>query len=280
MNDLRLSLIVIGVIIVAIIYLSEWLRRRHRARYRRLHDIDPDDLPDIPAHKQFSSSSEPVPEPTERVPAGPVHSKAHAAALSNEDKQALKDMGDIISEESAPVAMDHLDDFEIPTFNTALDATSKPVVSATEDDRDTAPEVNDFIVINVAARDPAGFQGRALRNILRDAGLEFGPMNIFHYYKIGASEPVFSLANMVEPGVFDVREMTRISIPGVVLFMACKGDSSDVADFDQMIDVAKTLAEKLDGRMKDQSHSSLSSQGINAIRESLRSRLMGLKTAL
>jgi cell division protein ZipA len=279
MNDLRLSLIVIGVIIVAVIYLTEWLRRRHRARYRRLHDIDPDDLPDIPARMHVTPSSEKSQKADERVTADPVHSKEQVAELSNEDRQALKDMGDIISEESAPVAADDLNNFEIPTFNTSLDA-DKPDAPTREIEKEKPAQVNDFIVINVSARDTAGFQGRALRNILRDAGLEFGPMNIFHYYKIGASEPVFSLANMVEPGAFDIREMTRINIPGVVLFMACKNDGSDVANFDQMVDVAKTLAEKLDGRLKDQSHSSLSSQGINAIRESLRSRLMGLKTAL
>jgi FtsZ-interacting cell division protein ZipA len=63
------------------------------------------------------------------------------------------------------------------------------------------------------------------------------------------------------------------------MFMACHGDKRDLEYFDLMVDVARVLAEKLDASLQDQSHSSLSNQGINAIRESLRARVMGLKTA-
>src|SRR5699024_6103140 len=69
----------------------------------------------------------------------------------------------------------------------------------------------------VTAREGQCFQGPDLVVAMEKAGLEYGDMAIFHRLLDGKPEQgaVFSVANMVKPGSFDMATMTELETPGL-----------------------------------------------------------------
>lgn len=99
---------------------------------------------------------------------------------------------------------------------------------------------------------------------LETAGLVFGEMNIFHYPgdKSRESFALFSVANLVEPGTFDLDNMHEFTSPGLSLFMNLPGRIPAITAFERFIKVAKKLAQLLDAELCDETRSLLTQQAI------------------
>ncbi|HRQ65065.1 MAG TPA: cell division protein ZipA [Xanthomonadaceae bacterium] len=82
--------------------------------------------------------------------------------------------------------------------------------------------------------------------------------------------PVFSVASMVEPGSFDLANLDRLQTPGLTLFMTLPGPMSALDMWDAMLPTAQRLAELLDAQVLDDKHNALGRQGIAHIRDDLR----------
>ncbi len=113
------------------------------------------------------------------------------------------------------------------------------------------------------------FRGPILLGAMAAAGLEFGDMDIFHRLEqVGGQEQIlFSVANLREPGIFDMSAMESFTSEGVVLFMQVPGAVDAVRAFDTMVEAARSLAENLDSRVCDATHSPLTKQAIGHMRE-------------
>lgn len=118
----------------------------------------------------------------------------------------------------------------------------------------------------VASNGP--FSGEQILRVAADVELEYGDMNIFHRYDSSGVRPrvVFSMASMVEPGVFPSDKMDDFSTPGLVLFGQLPGPKDGLAAFSDMLFTAERLAALLDGELQDETHSALSKQTIEHIR--------------
>ncbi len=70
-------------------------------------------------------------------------------------------------------------------------------------------------MISVISRDEGGFKGPALLQNILESGLRFGEMDIFHRHEsmAGHGEVLFSMANAVKPGVFDLDDIDHFSTP-------------------------------------------------------------------
>lgn len=128
-----------------------------------------------------------------------------------------------------------------------------------------APLPEEVLIINVMAPSGQQFRGDALLDALLDAGLRYGDMNIFHRYEDpkGGGSILFSLANMVKPGTFDLDGMDDFTTPGVSLFMTLPLESVDLENvevFDEMLEAARSIAFALGGEMKDENRSVLTRQ--------------------
>ena len=125
----------------------------------------------------------------------------------------------------------------------------------------------DIIVINVLAkREP--FQGRALAEVVRARGLVFGEMDIFH--QMQGEAPAFSLASAIEPGTFDLARLDSFETQGVTLFMMVKESRGPLSAFNDMLDLAKTIADQLHGEVCDRHRNPMTLQSIARCRESIR----------
>lgn len=121
------------------------------------------------------------------------------------------------------------------------------------------PEV---MAMHVMAPPATPFRGDDLLNELMANDLRYGSMKIFHRHqgRDGVGPVLFSLANSVKPGTFDLNAMDAFSTPGVSLFMALD-DVDDPSDaFEQMLEAAHNLAGGLGGELKDESRSALTRQ--------------------
>ena len=130
-------------------------------------------------------------------------------------------------------------------------------------------ETNDVLAsIDILANGPTGFSGRAIDQAARAFGLQFGMMNIYHKKNdlaLGCRH-LFSLANLYQPGEFDPAKVDRFRTQGLTLFMNVPCAYQPVRVFEQMVQIAKGLCEKLDGRLEDHEHHVLTDQGLLVIR--------------
>ena len=126
-----------------------------------------------------------------------------------------------------------------------------------------------ILQINLLARREA-FSGDAIMQAVRDVDLIHGPMDIFHRY-LGdkRSKIIFSMANLVEPGNFDINKIGELSTPGLTLFAQLPGPLDGISLLEEMLSVAQRLAALLDGEIQDDTHSDMSKQTIEHLREEI-----------
>jgi len=132
--------------------------------------------------------------------------------------------------------------------------------------------VERIVTLFVVARDGGRFHGPDLVVAAEKAGLEFGDMGIYHRLVDGKRElgPIFSVANMLKPGNFDLARLDTLRTPGVSFFMTLPAPLPALDAWDAMLPTAQRLAELLDGQVLDEERNALGRQRIAHIRDQLR----------
>lgn len=135
-----------------------------------------------------------------------------------------------------------------------------------------AQAIDRIVTLFVAARAGETFSGTNLIVAAEKAGLTFGDMGIFHRLMPGKPQagPVFSMANMIKPGNFDMRHIDELRTPGVSFFLTLPGPLAALDAWDAMLPTAQRLAELLDGSVLDEERNALGRQGVAHIRDELR----------
>ncbi len=130
----------------------------------------------------------------------------------------------------------------------------------------------ELIVINAMSPSGKPFKGSDLLQILMACDVRYGKMNIFHRYENadGSGEIQFSVANLVEPGNFDLDEIEDFSTPGVVFFMHLPGPADSMKAYEAMVETARCLVKNLDGELRDQTHSVATKQTLEHYKQRIR----------
>ncbi len=137
----------------------------------------------------------------------------------------------------------------------------------TQEERLASSTVSDVIVFNIIAKDKGSFSGPSLLKAAEMCQMTLGEMNIFHRYEGNSSEALFSMANLVEPGTFDLDTLHDFKSPGVCLFMQLPGPKRSIVALERMVEVARKLAIKLGAEMRDENHSVITPQTIEHYRQ-------------
>ena len=129
-----------------------------------------------------------------------------------------------------------------------------------------------IISLYVVAQDGYTLDGPELVVAAEKAGLVHGDLGIFHRLVDSKPElgPIFSMANMVRPGVFDLSQMDQFSTPGVVLFLTLPGPLSALDAWDTMLPAAQRFSDLLGAQLLDDQRTPLGRQRIAALRDELR----------
>jgi len=125
-------------------------------------------------------------------------------------------------------------------------------------------EPDEVLVMNIMAKSGQRFAGSDLLQALMGEGMKFGHMDIFHRHKDndGDAPIIYSLANMVVPGTFNLAEINGFETPGVSAFLSLPTAGDSLAAYDDMAKMARNLATKLDGELKDENRSVMTSQTV------------------
>ncbi len=99
------------------------------------------------------------------------------------------------------------------------------------------------------------------------SNLKFGDMSIFHRVNPMTKELQFSIANAVEPGTFDFGDVEAFKTAGVCLFLRLPGPQEAMQAFEDMLHVAKDLAQHLGGEIKDDRRSAMTAQTVEHCRQ-------------
>ena len=130
----------------------------------------------------------------------------------------------------------------------------------------------EVLLINVTAKQGNKIQGGELLGGLFNCGLHFGSMNIFHRFSHanGDGALMFSMANMVNPGVFDLGSINDFETPGVTFFLTLPGPKNSMTAFDLMLDTVRRLARILNAELRDEKQNPLSPEIIDEYRRRVR----------
>ncbi len=138
-----------------------------------------------------------------------------------------------------------------------------------EEDKSTAP-VEEIIIVTVMAKKGENFSGNSIVSAAKQAGLKHGERNIFHRDEqggIGKRGHLFSMANVLEPGSFDLQETHKIRTPGVCFFLNLPGPKKSVLAFELLVDAARKMAKSLGGELQDGRRNVLTSKGLEQLRQ-------------
>ncbi len=127
-----------------------------------------------------------------------------------------------------------------------------------------------IIQINIVPQE-GRFSGDDILCAVSDVHMEYGEWGIYHSYDPASEshKPVFSLASMVEPGAFPAEGMESYSTPGLALFARLPGPKDGLTTFSELLFTAERLATLLEGTLQDETHSDLSKQTIEHMREEI-----------
>ncbi|MEM7054007.1 MAG: cell division protein ZipA [Pseudomonadota bacterium] len=264
MDNLRLILILIGLVVLALIWFFHQPRgkRPPAATRRERQRIEPD--------LNAGGNSQGVVEVAEDDQ--PDSNEPHQTALPNLNDDDTEVDGDQAS--TAPIGAERREPVwsePEPSANAESPAAAKKAQASSPRPK-SIPTGEDpkVVTLYVRAREGRRISGVSLLDAAIKAGLRFGDMNIFHRSQRGSDQPVFSMANLTAPGSFDPSAWNLFETPGVTLFMALPGPISALEAWDAMLATSQRLAELIDADLLDDAQCLITRQRIAQIREDMR----------
>ncbi|MGB0559056.1 MAG: cell division protein ZipA [Pseudohongiellaceae bacterium] len=136
----------------------------------------------------------------------------------------------------------------------------------------TNPEPLEVLVMSVMSPLGSVFEGRYLVQTIEKAGFRYGEMGIFHLYD-GIEEDtnlICSAANALNPGTFDLDQLSEFTTIGVSFFLALPTSLNNLQALEKMLNAAQQISNDLGGELKDDQRNVLTSQTIEHYRQRIR----------
>ncbi|QSX77385.1 cell division protein ZipA [Agrilutibacter solisilvae] len=129
-----------------------------------------------------------------------------------------------------------------------------------------------IITLYLAARAGSKLHGPDIVVAAEKAGLVYGHMGVFHRLIDNHHErgPVFSVANIMKPGSFEMATIQSMETPAIAFFLTLPSPVPALDAWETMLPTAQRMAELLDGVVLDESRNALGRQRIAHIRDELR----------
>ncbi|WP_159821137.1 cell division protein ZipA [Colwellia sp. 20A7] len=179
-------------------------------------------------------------------------------SLSEEEikrNQIEINFGEGLSAEDESMKNFTIDDIENNSQNNSTNSTQEKEVEV----KNLETQV---IILSVVMPDNHQMSGAALLPSLLTLGMKYGEMNIFHRHQdsAGNGAVTFSLANMLNPGSFELDTMETFVTQGVSLFMTLPNAGDPFAAFEQMLLAAKQLAAQFNAQLLDDKRNVMTKQ--------------------
>ncbi len=177
-----------------------------------------------------------------------------------------RDQGELFRESATAKEAPREENRLMAALQKAVPARSQPAQEP------AAPVPQEVIIINVMARAGMVLHGGDLLTVLQGQGLRLGDMSIFHRHadSTGSGPVMFSMANMVKPGTFDLGSMEAFSTPGVSFFLQMPNKLGNMACFEKMLGAASAVRDAFDAELKDEHRSVFTRQTVEHCRQRVR----------
>lgn len=256
MTTLRLIVLILGIVIIAGVWW--WSRRQQRTRAA----IPTRRVERLPAEPSLDRPLSRVEEGDEDIDfAGTLADLSGLMRESREERHAGTEARDSSRRRGMRRAHPQQIDMGFPESPLPQEVDGKAVL----------PER----VVALYVQAPAGsvFTGPAIARALSAVDMRFGAMSIYHHHGVGklkSPEPLFSAANMFEPGTFEPARLDSFTTGGLALFMQLPARREASLIFELMLNTAQRLAEQLRGEALDDTREPLTSQSIEQLRALVR----------
>ncbi len=273
--QLRIALIIAGCALVAYVYYDYSKKKRIQKENERLK-------------KQFSSISETVDSAgfdhvgvgTPRPAAGDEN-KAESKKVSSESGVSAKEVEGTTVEKFIEKSLER--DDVADNFQTQSNTSSNEELVDKDNPRNLQPSadagINDdknesnetpekAMVLSLLLQAPQGnhFKGRDFLPLFLSQGLRHGEMGIFHRRARAGKDPgpvLFSLANGIAPGTFDINNMENFETPALACFVTLPGPDDAQVAYNAMYKTCLLLQQELGGELLDETKSIYSKQTHN-----------------
>ncbi|MBI4695978.1 MAG: cell division protein ZipA [Gammaproteobacteria bacterium] len=126
-------------------------------------------------------------------------------------------------------------------------------------------------VLSLLLQAPRGkaVSGQDLLKAMNTVGLRYGDMRIFHHFGAGdlkTEVPLFSVANMFEPGYFDLDNLDAFETAGIAFFMQLPSPLDGAVAYELFLNTAQRLAEALKVEVYSEPGKPLDSAAIDRMR--------------
>jgi cell division protein ZipA len=138
--------------------------------------------------------------------------------------------------------------------------------------RRVSEEFDKIVTLYIAAKAGEMLRGPDIVVAAEKTGLTYGHMNVFHRLVEGHPErgPVFSVANIMKPGSFEMATIQSLETPAIAFFLTLPAPVAALDAWETMLPTAQRMAELLDGVLLDESRNALGRQRIQHLRDELR----------
>ena len=159
-------------------------------------------------------------------------------------------IADVELEEEVMPSISTIDiDDDEPHVNINIDSVEDEVPSAAK----AEPEKQEVLMLFIDKSEGMPIDGAKLLPTLLTLGFKYGDMDLFHRHQdsSGKGEVLFSLANMFNPGTFDIDNMEQLSTRGLTIFMTLPNASEPLQTFNMMHNAAKKIADEFGATVLD-----------------------------
>lgn len=274
-------MVVVGVLLIVAVLLDAWRRIRSEKYSRvKMSLVDPDEagaepVEDYTMYKELPNGGARVIDRGDIVKAaGEMEESRAAAAILQGSSSGASVRDDEVELVAGMNSRDGADDSGNLDWLDGVDSGRQQEQGRADNTAATLPSDEDVEVfmLNVVARSPQGFRGDDILHILLACDLRFGEMSFFHRHELEAGRGAiqFSVANMMQPGVFDIDNMADMTTPGLVFFVTLPGPDDMMMAFDYMLETAQAVARNLEGDVLDESRSVITKQAMEHSRQRIR----------
>jgi cell division protein ZipA len=245
MDSLRLILLLIGAAIVVAIYL-----------HSRLKKDAGEQLPGV-GSSQSPETVEQFAQDEQGMIVDPSAYSYEHESVANEynSHDTLRESDDELLELGHNIKIDETEEGYDSTFS----ADEVPAASPHLKENQHNGLIEKVMVIYLLAQPDMSFTGSEICRVAEYEGMQFGEDRYFHRYSNAdsSSDSIFGIANILEPGLFDLSNLETFSTTGLVFFQQLSNAGGALEAFDEMLKTVIQFKEQLNGRLQDSSRHSL-----------------------
>lgn len=232
-------------------------------------DLDPsldlDRVEEAQPHDPFSLKVEGATSPFSVEQPAPVVEKQEAPSVEEPPAEMVAEASPEVPVEAATEERAEEAREEAPE-EIAVEPSSEPMVL------EPAPAGGMAIALTVMAEEDDLFEGSDLMREFTAAGLELSKQGIYHAFPVDAPvgrqrHPLFSISNVLKPGIFEMQHVMDLRTTGVALFFQLPAPHSGKIAFEKMVESAHQLALGLGGRVCDERRRLLTPHSLQRLRD-------------